>query len=218
MYCGKCGQEIPDHSVFCGKCGARLQDTGNKKLYDNSIEVKQESDAAKQGNKFGKKKSRKLIIGVSLVVLLWLVIGNVINRNHVHGSSEEARAGSEETVTSAVMESTKETSFSEESEIQDDLQEYVIQEKQTETEDPVFILNTADIEYYFPVADERKAKPTAYVRGKDLWTDQDGYGSWWVREDITVTAWMVNHLGNVCDVQEYREYGIRPVIYLSLNE
>lgn len=356
MYCGKCGQEIPDYSVFCGKCGARLQDTGNKKIYDNSIEVKEKSNVAKQGNKSGKtsiqklnrKKSRKLITGVILVALLWLVIGNAMNRNHVHDSSEEAGAGSEEVVTSAVMELTKETSFSEESETQDDLQEYVIQENQTETEnpvetstdvqeeeqqdtiseqdlenlsvgaevifgtyeqdgdssngaepvpwivmdqtdegylliskyildcgpyygyawdrwehtalrtwlngtfyntafsqtekeqmltmeltnsydyefgtadtivdDPVVVLNTADIEYYFPSADERQARPTAYVRGKGLWTDQDGYGSWWVREDITVTAWMVNHLGNLCDAQEYKEYGIRPVIYLSLNE
>lgn len=349
MYCGKCGQEIPDHSVFCGKCGARLQDTGNKKLYDNSIEVKEKTNVAKNSNKFSnapiqklsRKKSRKLIIGVFLVVLLWLVIGNVINRNHVHGSSEEA-------VTPTVMESTKETSFLEESETQDDLQEYVIQENQTETEDPVetntdvqaeeqqdslseqdlenlsvgaevifgtyeqdgdssngaepiqwiaidqtdegylliskyildcgpyygyawnrwehtalrtwlngtfyntafsqtekermlsvvltdsydyefgladtivddpvFILNSADLEHYFPSAAKRQAKPTEYVRSKGLWTDQDGYGSWWVREDITVTAWMVNHLGNVCDAQEYKEYGIRPVIYLSLNE
>lgn len=349
MYCGKCGQEIPDHSVFCGKCGARLQDTGNKNSFDSIIDVKVEADKAKNSNKFSnapiqklsRKKSRKLIIGVFLVVLLWLVIGNVINRNHVHGSSEEA-------VTPTVMESTKETSFLEESETQDDLQECVIQEKQTETEDPVeintdvqaeeqqdslseqdlenlsvgaevifgtyeqdgdfsngaepvpwividqtdegylliskyildcglyygyawdrwehaalrtwlngtfyntafsqtekeqmltmeltnsydyefgtadtivddlvVILNTADIEYYFPSADERQARTTAYVRGKGLWTDQDGYGSWWVREDITVTAWMVNHLGNICDAQEYKEYGIRPVIYLSLNE
>lgn len=349
MYCGKCGQEIPDHSVFCGKCGAKLQDTGNKNSFDSIIDVKVETDKAKNSNKFsnasiqklGRKKSRKLIIGVMLVVPLWLVISNVINRNHVHGSSEEA-------VTPAVMESTKETSFSEEPETQYDLQEYVIQENQTETEDPVetstdvqteeqqgslseqdlenlsvgaevifgtyeqdgdssngaepvpwivmdqtdegylliskyildcgpyygyawdrwehaalrtwlngtfyntafsqtekeqmltmeltnsydyefgtadtivgdpvVILNTADIEYYFPSAAKRQARTTAYVRSKGLWTDQDGYGSWWVREDITVTAWMVNHLGNLCDAQEYKEYGIRPVIYLSLNE
>lgn len=338
MYCGKCGQEIPDHSVFCGKCGARQKGTENKNLYGSDSDRKAEPDAA---------KGRKIIRYAGLLFLLLLVIGNAVSRNH-KSNSEDAVAEKEAAVTPAVIELV-ETPIQKDTEVLEERQDQTIQKDQTEAEtkteagnqaesktekqqntigeqdlknlsvgsevffgtyeqdgnssngaepikwividkiddgylmiskyildcgkyygytmdrwehaalrtwlngtfyntaftqteknrmltivvtdpydyewgvadtivtDPVFILSWKDVENYFPSEDKRRTRPTEYVRNKGLRTYDDGYCSWWVREDIAVSAWKVDHLGDIREAPESDEYGIRPVICLAFD-
>ena len=82
---------------------------------------------------------------------------------------------------------------------------------------PVFILNWKEVEHYFPSEDKQRARSTEYVRNKGLRTDNAGYCSWWVREDIAISAWTLNHLGDIYEAQESNEYGICPVICLAFD-
>lgn len=84
MFCGKCGNELPDGTKFCGKCGA-LQGGGEitelvaeqavqdgKPVYRNREEYQREFEATH------KKKKLPLIIGIVVAVIVVIVIISVI--------------------------------------------------------------------------------------------------------------------------------------------
>ena len=57
MYCGKCGSEIDDDSLFCPVCGSEIKISGNSDNHENQ-----------QPKKNNRKKY--LLIGIFLIVII----------------------------------------------------------------------------------------------------------------------------------------------------
>lgn len=86
--------------------------------------------------------------------------------------------------------------------------------------DEVFLLNSTEVENYFPSSIERQCKPTNYVIGQGVYADEKNNCRWWLRKDVTSSVvWeFVNCIGDINDVPIAVDFlAIRPVIWVSLD-
>ncbi len=97
MFCGKCGNELPDGTKFCGKCGAlqgateitetvsEVQD--GKPVYRNREEYQAEFEETR------KKKKLPLIIGIVTAVIVVIVIIAVVISSITKFSIDTVKGG-----------------------------------------------------------------------------------------------------------------------------
>lgn len=95
------------------------------------------------------------------------------------------------------------------------------------TTDKVFLLSATEVEQYLPDEDNdyRIADATAYAIDEGVETyGISGHGrscNWWLRSGSGTDAqWVGGQLGNsgeICELSPYKKYGVRPVIYFSID-
>ena len=102
MFCGKCGNELPDRAKFCGKCGSSQNVTeitetvsevngssvqDRKPVYRNREEYQSEFEATR------KKKKLPLIIGIVAVVIVVVIIIAVVISSMTKFSVDTVKSG-----------------------------------------------------------------------------------------------------------------------------
>jgi len=66
MYCNKCGNEIPDESIFCNKCGSKIITGANEDVF----------------SRLKKLNSKLLVFGLAGVLIIGVIIAIVIFFNN----------------------------------------------------------------------------------------------------------------------------------------
>lgn len=90
-------------------------------------------------------------------------------------------------------------------------------------QDSIFLLSISEAEKYLPTADDRKCAVTDYGTEQGVWTDEEGYCSWWLRNPGQSASNAANVLcsGNFDTEGSYVVYadiGVRPAMWLEIAE
>lgn len=86
------------------------------------------------------------------------------------------------------------------------------------TQDKIFLLSEDDVYKYFASDAERQCKPTVYARAQGLYTNDEGYPFYWLRDLCVRDDGYADY--SYFDVHDYDalckdERGIRPAMYIN---
>ena len=83
MICQKCGDELPNNSLFCNKCGTKILVEKIKKANSNNSSIDDQAHDVMTNKKTNNKKSLNNTIGNTVIFISWIILICVIIVNFI---------------------------------------------------------------------------------------------------------------------------------------